>query len=299
MNDEIDHKTLPTGDAVPDCSADLRAIRESKGISLRDIFDKTRISAINLEAIENGDFGKLPAPVSARTFIKTYARIVGVDSAPILSRYAGYLESCNARKAETPAENKGEEEEPLPSPRATKKPWTLWIWLVVLAGILAAALLFLNRDSSRTGSAPVPSQSPSGALQHEMPMSPALPSDGADSAKTIEAQEKKETTKAEEGGRIEQKQEKTPIRPSGVPAAESGGKYHLIIEAKDLTWLRIRVDSNPPYEVMMRQGERIERFAGRQIQLDIGNEAGIDVIFDGQSLGSLGERAKVVHLTLP
>jgi hypothetical protein len=50
--------------------SDLKSIRESKGITLNDVFERTRISAINLEAIEKGDFHLLPPPFLRRHSLK-------------------------------------------------------------------------------------------------------------------------------------------------------------------------------------------------------------------------------------
>ena len=45
-----------------------------------------------LESIESGSFEDLPEPVYTKTFIKTYAGLLGVDAGPILARYAKYVE---------------------------------------------------------------------------------------------------------------------------------------------------------------------------------------------------------------
>ena len=41
----------------------LRNARESRGLTVGQIYDKTKISTANLEAIENGDIDQLPEPV--------------------------------------------------------------------------------------------------------------------------------------------------------------------------------------------------------------------------------------------
>jgi cytoskeleton protein RodZ len=74
---------------------DLKSIRESKGLTLRAIFERTRISVANLAAIENGDFHLLPPPVFTKSFIKIYAKTLAIDSDVILARYEQYLETLN------------------------------------------------------------------------------------------------------------------------------------------------------------------------------------------------------------
>jgi curved DNA-binding protein CbpA len=59
--------------------ADLRKIREARGISLRHIAAVTKIGQRFLEYVEEDRFDFLPAPVYLRGFLREYARIVGID----------------------------------------------------------------------------------------------------------------------------------------------------------------------------------------------------------------------------
>jgi hypothetical protein len=68
--------------------------------------------------------------------------------------------------------------------------------------------------------------------------------------------------------------------------------------ARKLTWLRVTADNKPPYEILLQPGEKIERDASHFI-IDVGNAGGIDITFQGKSLGNLGELGQVVHLKLP
>ena len=70
------------------------------------------------------------------------------------------------------------------------------------------------------------------------------------------------------------------------------------MEARELTWLRIKADHNPPYEILLKPGEKIEKSAS-QFMIDIGNAGGITIEFQGKSLGNLGKQGEVVHLSLP
>lgn len=65
----------------------LREARETKGISLQEAQDKTRINARFLEALENGNYQFLPTPVHAKGFLRNYARYLGLDPEPLLNRY--------------------------------------------------------------------------------------------------------------------------------------------------------------------------------------------------------------------
>lgn len=65
----------------------LRQARESEGLSLDEVQEKTRIQKSFLEAIEKGDFDKLPSPFYVRTYLRSYANCVKVEPHYILREY--------------------------------------------------------------------------------------------------------------------------------------------------------------------------------------------------------------------
>jgi cytoskeleton protein RodZ len=82
----------------------LEAAREEAGLSRNQLAMTTRIRPSALEALEEGNFEALPAPVFVRGFIRAYCREVGLDPADVLTRYGDYLheKSVNTPDEETP-----------------------------------------------------------------------------------------------------------------------------------------------------------------------------------------------------
>jgi cytoskeletal protein RodZ len=62
----------------------LKAIRESRGVSLDAIAEATRINPFYLRAIETGDLDKLPGEFYARSYARQYARAAGFDERELL-----------------------------------------------------------------------------------------------------------------------------------------------------------------------------------------------------------------------
>jgi cytoskeletal protein RodZ len=62
-------------------------VRKNAGVSLREISERTKISMRNLEAIENGEFKRLPGGVYATSYIRQYARAIGFDEFELLGLY--------------------------------------------------------------------------------------------------------------------------------------------------------------------------------------------------------------------
>ena len=67
-------------------ASELRAHREASGMSLEELFDRTRINPEYLRAIETGNYDILP-DIYVRLFIKKYAQEVGLDVDETLNKY--------------------------------------------------------------------------------------------------------------------------------------------------------------------------------------------------------------------
>ena len=65
----------------------LATIRRNRGISLEQIAESTKISVRSLEAIEQGEFRKLPGGIYSTSYIRQYARAIDYDESAILAVY--------------------------------------------------------------------------------------------------------------------------------------------------------------------------------------------------------------------
>ena len=83
-----------------DVGARLRAAREAKQISLREIAATTKISVSALEALEENDVAQLPGGIFTRAFVRSYATEVGLDPEEVVRDFV----------AQVPAEGIDEEE---------------------------------------------------------------------------------------------------------------------------------------------------------------------------------------------
>jgi flagellar biosynthesis protein FlhG len=75
----------------------LQRIRESRGIDLREIAERTKIGMPYLAAIEAENFDKLPAVVYVRGFLDQYVRLLGLDPERVLDTYLPRYESARAQ----------------------------------------------------------------------------------------------------------------------------------------------------------------------------------------------------------
>ncbi len=77
----------------------LTAIRRNRGISLHEIADATKISIRSLEAIERGEFDKLPGGIYNTSYIRQYARAIDYDETASLSVYHRHLDGAQTAAA--------------------------------------------------------------------------------------------------------------------------------------------------------------------------------------------------------
>ena len=64
----------------------LRSAREAKGWTLRDIEDGTYIKEAYLEAIEQGQYNKVPGTVYLKGFVRNYASYLGLDAGELIKQ---------------------------------------------------------------------------------------------------------------------------------------------------------------------------------------------------------------------
>jgi cytoskeletal protein RodZ len=77
----------------------LATIRRNRGISLAQIAESTKISVRSLEAIERGDFRKLPGGIYNTSYIRQYAKAIDYDESAILDVYYRQMNPTEPRPA--------------------------------------------------------------------------------------------------------------------------------------------------------------------------------------------------------
>ncbi len=75
----------------------LQAVREARGISLKEVSERTRVGMNHLQSIEAESFELLPERVFLRGFLQTYARELRLDPARVAETYLRRRESRSIR----------------------------------------------------------------------------------------------------------------------------------------------------------------------------------------------------------
>jgi len=70
----------------------LASIRRNRGLTLEQISQDTKISVRALQAIEAGDYKKLPGGIYNTSYIRQYARAIEFDESELLAYYQSKVE---------------------------------------------------------------------------------------------------------------------------------------------------------------------------------------------------------------
>ena len=143
----------------------LKASRESRNLSLKEVSKSTKIREHLLKAIEEDRYEILKYPAYLKGFLKTYAKYLGLNPDDIVRGYQKYLESMILLK----------EPESKRLPTVSRKKLVLWFFVICIFLTVLFTGIFLNRtyhflpfpgkkELSRT---PLPAIQPSQPLQKE------------------------------------------------------------------------------------------------------------------------------------
>jgi cytoskeletal protein RodZ len=293
--------------------SDLKALRESRGLTIEAIFNVTKVRPAFLEAIENGNFQILPERIYSEAFIKSYAVQIGANPEDILARYRSFLKlpdpgKVPEKKSEKKAEKRKDEGGSGPEvkkPEGAKSPETLVVksplsnpkkkfsrvaisLLLTVLVVCGGFLYFLLSDND---------SGPEVLMKAEKPAAPAQPAPPSAEPKPADAPQQPAADQSGITAAGTTPAGTTPAAPADAkPATAVSNK--LIVHANELTWISVTEDGSQQYQIMLRPGDNLERTAGN-FMLDIGNAGGIVINFNGKDMGVPGRSGQVVHMILP
>ena len=73
---------------IPPLGQALAAERERQGLSRSEVAQRLHMSAWQIEALESGDYARLPQGTFLRGFVRNYAKVLGLEAESMLARLA-------------------------------------------------------------------------------------------------------------------------------------------------------------------------------------------------------------------
>jgi cytoskeleton protein RodZ len=286
----------------------LRRARLQRNLELNRIADELKISASMLKAIEEERFDKLPGGVFARSFVRQYARLLELDEDEILTELKHVLQPAPevpeiSREAHVP-----DSEIPLPrmsgwqavGDRGAR--WSSSVGALVLMVIVmlacAGAYAWWQRGrhpAAARVNAPVAAQvshpqaatsaQPAPAAPTPEPAAPPIPAPAAGAARA-EVPEAPSPALAKPV---------TPPAPAEAAAAVSDPNAAVRVEvvAQEPSWISVRTDGQFSFSGVLEANQTHTIAANRNVLLKLGNAGGVEVHFNGKTIGSLGGKGSV------
>jgi cytoskeletal protein RodZ len=146
----------------------LKTARERRGVSLRQIADKTKISVGALEALERNDISRLPGGIYGRAFVRSYAIEVGLDPEKTIEEFIAEFPQASVTAGHHAAEQQEHEEEAHDSNQRTA---TTFVRLIVISVVIVGGLVYYG---TRRSAAPAPDVSGAQASNAPGSAPPAL-----------------------------------------------------------------------------------------------------------------------------
>jgi cytoskeletal protein RodZ len=258
----------------------LRREREMRGITLEEITESTKISRRHLEALEGEHFDQLPGGVFNKGFVRAYARFLGIDGDQAVADYSAASNEQPEAEDKFPLEIHEQPKRNL-TPRRSHLPMAFAI--AALVGVLVGYAFWAK-------SRPHTNESAAGSTQHAPPAAATTaPPANAPVPAAESTTPAREATAASSPSESAQAAPEKPVKPEKV--------FVVQVKAKEDSWVSIVADGKSVMERVLTAEKNKKIKAGKTLILRTGNAGGIEVTFNGVSLGSLGNENEPRTLT--
>lgn len=268
----------------------LRQQRESLSMTLDEIERHTHVGKHYLQALEAGEFDRLPSSVQARGMLNNYAHFLDLDEDALLLTFAEGLQTQRLERQSRPDENFEKTASKskfitnlllkFKIPSAIRRYFSVDIF--VGGGLVIVLLIFAiwgtsNIINLRTGSTPQPTALSISNILISTPEvvtdSPTLTTTGNGSSTIV------------------------PVAGETIvltlpPVGQ--GAVQVVVVALEQAWVRVTVDGKVKFEGRVTAGTAYPFDGNSQIEVLTGNGRAISILYNQNNLGAMGDLDEVV-----
>lgn len=279
----------------------LARARQAKGLTVAQVAEKLKLTGRQVEALEEEDLARLPAPVFVRGFIRNYARLVGVplDSLPAIAE----VEVAPTETITAPSEGL----------RFTASSTRRWLLLPVAAlGLFVLLVVLLYVWLSQDGEDPAPAEAvaPVQALPAPAEVTEPAAVDPAAAPASVPATVLPEPAPVVVPPPPAPSAPPPPVprasqapavqaAPAARPAASSRTRAVQLVAEAGASWVEVATGDGRREQRLLQDGERMTLAGVPPFQLLVGNAPVLRLSYDGRPVDLAPHtRERVARLTL-
>lgn len=288
--------------SVASPGARLAGFREERGWTVEQVASQLNLAPRQIIAIENDDYQALPGMPITRGFIRAYAKLLKVDSAPLLSTLG--TEALPVKETITPRQSLATPFSETRLPSMMERPGLSSKWII---GFLLALLLGVAIWAAQKGGgvAEIPRSNPAGesgsppnqsgsetapqqgsSVSNAEPATQSIPENTGKNDPTTEAGNVAgaPAPTAAEGSPAQAAAPLSATPSTEVTAPTSNNA--LVLKAREDSWIEIRRANGNGIVLsrIMKAGETENLEVTEPMSIVIGNATGIDAILRGTAV---------------
>jgi cytoskeletal protein RodZ len=272
----------------------LRQAREQRGVSLQELAVTTKISARVLEALERNDPSKLPGGIFSRSFVRAFAREVGLDPDLAVANFVSAFPDESGAD-EMPATTSAVEAESFEYRRRAFRIVVRLLGVAVLVAILAFIYYSKFRPGFLTGGGDGPRPLPASTAAQAPSRPESQPAAPVPAPSVMSGAALPDAAAAAAAPPTAQPETAAPP----AAAAPQQAPLVVVLTLTDPCWLSVTVDGTRTPSRTAGPGERLEFAVQRSITMTVGNAAALSVTLNGKPARALGAAGQVVTTTIP
>ncbi|OEU71650.1 MAG: hypothetical protein BA863_16900 [Desulfovibrio sp. S3730MH75] len=283
----------------------LKAERERQEFTIEQIMELTKISRVNIYAIEDGNKKDFPHPVYAKGFIKNYAKVLGLNSDEIgeeFSKFYSVDEEPEESLQNSFDQNNSAQKDY--SVKSSKSSFSSILMILVLIGVLAGFIYYLHDnallDFGKTDQLEVvveetpAAETNSEANSEEIEVVVETPAEET----TTETQDTEEVKTEEIVIVPEEEAATTPVEEVAPIAQVQGNNVVITAKTDQACWLQATVDGKS-IEYVINESQSLPLSYEKSLKIRFGNGGGVDVTYNGKPFVFNAIKGKVKTVDFP
>ncbi len=282
-----------SGERAGGIGSKLRDARERKGMTLREIANRTKISIAVLEALERNDISRLPGGIFSRAFVRSYANEVGLDAEAAIQDFIAQFPQDSV-VAGHPRSDRVEDTEAFESDRRVARSI---LWMVLISVPLAGVVMYLgvwrghvDADSSGEAAASVETQPPAKAADEPS-------SAGANVTAPPPAAEPPTAVPASLPPPVPASIVAPAARDASA-AASPEDRLTIALSARRPVFISATVDGKKTIGRLLQTGEQETIEVRKEMVITAGDAAALKMTLNGSEARALGKSGEVVTARL-